>query len=275
LLFIHIVCDYIDAALRPTEEERDETPGDPRRPAVHSGYSAAARDFCRLFQGLFDRIVGVDIHFSSERPYERFPYPLVPEEEARTLAAQADFALALSFTTPDCYARYAHAVNVGLTFWETDRLPLQGQEHSPWVGHANSMDALWAPSSHTRTVFQTAGVTVPVRVIPWPIRMPGPTPAGLPDGTIWDLNRRPGSATPWWPRHFKANRYSWSRRLMDACARRPRGAAEPAAVSDTGHRGTEGAGPALRRPGRAAQGLLLFLSEWLEFKRRPEAAPGP
>ena len=90
----------------------------------HSGYSAAARDYCRILKTLFDRIIGVDIHFSPDRPFERFPFPLVEEAEARRQAA-AESALVLSFTTPDCYARYDHAVNVGLTFWETDRFPLQ------------------------------------------------------------------------------------------------------------------------------------------------------
>ena len=83
----------------------------------HSGYSTAARDYCRVLAGFFDRLVGVDIHHSAERPFEPFPYPLVSEAEARRLAGEADFALVLSFTTPDYYARYHGAVNVGLTFW--------------------------------------------------------------------------------------------------------------------------------------------------------------
>jgi glycosyltransferase involved in cell wall biosynthesis len=241
----------------------------------HSGYSGAARDFCRLFQGLFDRVVGVDIHFSSERPYERFPYSLVAEAEARGLAAGADFALVLSFTTPDCYARYPGAVNVGLTFWETDRLPLQGQERSPWVAQANAMDALWAPSSHTKAVFEAAGVTVPIRVVPWPIRTPGPTPAGLPDGTVYDLDRQPWFGdTLLAAARFKANRWPWSRRLMERL--RPKAAAvllgrlrsAPRAVVNPAERALLCVAQDVPR-----KGLLLFLSEWLEFKRRREAAP--
>ena len=90
----------------------------------HSGYSSAAREYCGLLAGFFDRLAGVDIHQSSARPFEPFPYPLVSEAEARHLTRGADFALVLSFTTPDRYRRYDNAVNVGLTFWETDRLPL-------------------------------------------------------------------------------------------------------------------------------------------------------
>src|SRR5260370_37757955 len=151
----------------------------------HAGYSAAARDYCRLLQGFFDRVIGVDIHYSSDRPYEKFPHPLVADAEARRLAAAAKAALVVSFTTPNCYECYPNAANVGLTFWETDRLPLQGAERSPWVDQANRMNALWAPSTHTKDTFRAAGVTVPIRVIPWPIRTPAALEDGLPEGEIY------------------------------------------------------------------------------------------
>ena len=138
----------------------------------HSGYSSAAREYCGLLAGFFDRLAGVDIHQSSARPFEPFPYPLVSEAEARHLTRGADFALVLSFTTPDRYRRYDNAVNVGLTFWETDRLPLSCAERPSWAGLAGQMDALWVPSSHTRAMFEMAGVVVPIREIPWPISTP-------------------------------------------------------------------------------------------------------
>src|SRR5262249_40186246 len=115
----------------------------------HSGYSVAARDYCSHLATFFDRLVGVDIHHSAARPFEPFSYPIVPEAEARRLAAAADFAMVLSFTTPDRYARYSQAANIGLTFWETDRLPLECAERPHWSRYANQMDALWVPSSHT------------------------------------------------------------------------------------------------------------------------------
>src|SRR5262249_48393690 len=181
----------------------------------HSGYSAAARAYCDLFAECFDRIVGVDIHYSPDRPFERFRYPLLSEADARRLVGDASPALVLSFTTPDCYVRYPGAINVGLTFWETDRLPFAGQERSAWVDQANAQDALWVPSTHTRAVFAEAGVTVPITVLPWPIRAPRPSGAGLPEGAVYDLDRAPWLADSLVRcARFQGNRFRWSRRLM-------------------------------------------------------------
>src|SRR2546422_253965 len=91
-----------------------------------SGYSCAARDLCRLAEDMFDRVVGIDIHFSEDRPFEPFPHPLISDEEARRLSGQADFTLVLTYSTPPYYVRYPQAAAVGLTAWETDRLPIQG-----------------------------------------------------------------------------------------------------------------------------------------------------
>src|SRR5262245_52429007 len=57
---------------------------------AHSGYSAAIRAYCKILQSLFDQVIGVDIHFSKERPFESFPHPLMSEGEARYQAAKAD-----------------------------------------------------------------------------------------------------------------------------------------------------------------------------------------
>jgi glycosyltransferase involved in cell wall biosynthesis len=239
----------------------------------HSGYTAAARDYCEQMEGLFDHVVGVDIHFSCDRPYELFPHSLLSEDEARSLVKTADFALVLSMTTPDCYTRYSGAVNVGLTFWETDRLPLQGRERSPWVDQANAMDALWLPSSHTLETFRTAGVTVPMRVIPWPIHVPARYGHGLPDGEVFDLDRRPWLAESLAGlARFNENRFRWSRWLMRHGAPRARRHLLDGLRCST---------QAIADPAKQAflcvaqdvprKGLRLFLAEWMDFKRRPEA----
>jgi glycosyltransferase involved in cell wall biosynthesis len=240
----------------------------------HSGYSAAARDYCRVLKDVFDRVIGVDIHFSPERPFERFPFPLVDEAEARRQAA-AESALILSFTTPDCYARYEGAVNVGLTFWETDRFPLQGAAVSPWVRCANAMDAVWAPCTSTKEAFEKAGVTVPVRVIPWPIRPPAASPDGLPDGCVYDLDRRPWLASGLVHcARLPSGSSPWLQRLRASVSPRA------AAVMLSRLRSSPRAIPSPREQALLCvaqdvprKGLLLFLSEWMEFKRRPEARP--
>ncbi|HZT79116.1 MAG TPA: hypothetical protein VFA26_02755 [Gemmataceae bacterium] len=199
-----------------------------------SGYSAAARDYTTALAGRFDRVVGVDLHFSPARPFQPFPHSLVSDAEARSLAGRADFALALSLTTPDGYARYPGAVNVGLTFWETDRLP------PGWAEQARPMDAVWAPSTHTRAVFEAEGV--PAAVVPWPVRAPIPRGPGLPDGEVHDLDRR-----SWLPGGTRINSCGIAESEQHAIL---------CVAQDV--------------PRKA---LLLLLAEWLEFKRLPEAAP--
>jgi len=49
-------------------------------------------------------------------------------------------------------------VNVGMFFYEADRLP------SAWVEKCNQMDCIIAPSEFCREVYERSGVTVPVRV---------------------------------------------------------------------------------------------------------------
>jgi glycosyltransferase involved in cell wall biosynthesis len=241
----------------------------------HSGYSTAARDYCRVLAGFFDRLVGVDIHHAAERPFELFPYPLVSEAEARRLAGEADFALALSFTTPDYYVRYHGAVNVGLTFWETDRLPRACAGRRAWAGFANQMDALWAPSTHTQEVFERADVVIPIRIVPWPISVPEEAREGLPDGTLYDLDRE-----PWFGKtllglaRFREERFGWSRWLA-------RHAGPAAARALLRQLQTPAAG--IPRPRENAllcvaqdvprKGLPVLLSEWMEFKRQAEARP--
>jgi glycosyltransferase involved in cell wall biosynthesis len=240
----------------------------------HSGYSAAARDYCQQLRGLFDRVVGVDIHHASDRPFEHFPYPLALEAEARGLTGSAESALVLSFTTPDHYAQYPRAVNVGLTFWETDRLPWQGEAVSGWVDHANAMDALWLPSTNTKRVFEKAGVSVPIRVIPWPIQIPNRVSPGLPDGEVYKLDRdSPVSAVLARVGSFREDRFRWTRWATRALGRRAQGVfLQRLRIS---------ARKLARPPKRTflcvaqdvpRKGLLLLLSEWMEFKRHEQAA---
>jgi hypothetical protein len=241
----------------------------------HSGYSAAARDYSKQLQGLFDKTLGVDIHHSPLRPFEPFIFPLVDEAVAQAEAQSAEFALILSFTTPSHYTRYKRCANVGLTFWETDRLPSQGCDRSPWIDNANEMDALWLPSLHTKNVFMKAGVTVPMRVIPWPLEIPEQVGEGLPGGQLYrmDQNSLPlaGFATVG---ALQEDRFNWTRRLTSMTGpaaqklflQRLRTSSQKLARSlpDTF------LCVAQHVPRKA---LLLFLSEWMEFKRYKEAGP--
>jgi glycosyltransferase involved in cell wall biosynthesis len=233
----------------------------------------AARAYGDLLGGLFDRVVGVDIPLSPPRRCNPFPYPLIAEAEAQALAAQARFTLALSCTTPDRYLRCPGAVNVGLTGWPTDQLPGSAARPSPWVAALNAMDALWVPCCHTRDVFVAAGVTAPVRVIPCPLAAPGDS--RLPGGELYDLDRAPfcGGALAGIAR-FKGNRFRLTRRLMRQVG--------PSVTRSLLARLRVKKGTQLFSAGQTVacfaqdgerNGLWLLLAEWMEFKRRPAAAP--
>jgi glycosyltransferase involved in cell wall biosynthesis len=240
----------------------------------HSGHAASSRDFCRVFQGLFDRVVGVDIHYSKHLPFEPFPCPVVSDEEARRLAARADSALVLTYTTPDHFARYPNAACVGLTVWETDRLPPAHPYRRSWIERINHLDALWVESTHTRDLFKAAGVRVPIRLIPWPVRTSPALPRGLPEGFVYDTDRRPPLARVLTHalrlQKLRVNGLRWltealgarsATRFLHGIRRPSRDLPEPAeqtlvCVAQDVPR----------------KGLLLLLSEWMEFKRRPEAA---
>jgi glycosyltransferase involved in cell wall biosynthesis len=240
----------------------------------HSGYSAAARDYCRVLQSFFDRIIGVDIHFGANRPFEAFGYPVVSEEAAQDEAKRADQTLVLSITTPDCYKRYPNARNIGMTFWETDRLPTHGQQQSPWVAAAQQMDALWAPSTHTAQVFKEAGISTPIAVVPWPMKAPAPAAERLPDGDVYDLDRHPTGAKAMVSLvRFHAAGMRRARRLLHRIA---------PAVSNSMLRWLKISPSEIKDPQNRTflcvaqdvprKALLLLLSEWMEFKTRPEAA---
>lgn len=232
----------------------------------HSGYAAATRDYCRLLATHFDRIVGVDLHFARERPFEPFGHPLVNDAEAEELARSSSFALQLSLTTPDRYVVLPHAVNVGLTFWECNRPPL---------GLADRMNRLWAPSRHTRAAFREAGVRVPIRVVPWPLALPPVTSEtatpGLPEGEIFDLDRTCATLVRSFAR-LRPSRDRWPNRILNTLASRAQASllrslrAPTSIIASPDERAFLCVAQDVPR-----KGLLLLLSEWLEFKRRPEA----
>jgi glycosyltransferase involved in cell wall biosynthesis len=137
------------------------------------------------------------------------------------------------------------------------------------------MDSLWLPTTHTKDVFEAAGVTVPIQVIPWPIHIPGECATGLPEGEIYDLDRRPLLGdTMLAISRIKENRFRLSRWLARSGSPRARKALLGSLRSSSA---------AIPQPAKSTflcvaqdvprKGLLLFLSEWLEFKRRPESDP--
>jgi glycosyltransferase involved in cell wall biosynthesis len=242
---------------------------------TESSGAAVACDYSREMANHFDRVIGVDLHSSSRQTPENFPYELLADEEARCLVTPSNVVFVLSITAPDGYAAYADAINIGLTLSEPNGLAANSTERQHWLERANSMDALWVPSEQLREILRSSGVSVPVRVIPRPIRVAPGQPGGLPDGEVYALDRRP---------FITSNLLAWLRSSED---RLPgcRWLAKRASPRMNGRLLTHLRCPsaALEKPGQRAflcvaenvaqERLMLLLGEWLKFKSRTEGAP--
>jgi glycosyltransferase involved in cell wall biosynthesis len=231
-------------------------------------YAHAAGAYGGLLREWFDHVVGVDLAAAPPRRRDPFPYPLVSEAEAQARAARAQFALALSCAPPDRYLRCPRAANVGLTGWDTDRLP-----HPGWVESLNAMDALWVPTTHTRDLFAAAGVTAPLCVIPCPLSVPAPDE--LPQGELYHLDRAPlwGAGLARIAR-FKGNRFRLSRRLMQSVGPGvTRSLLARQRIAPQALTASPDPTVACFAQDGERNGLWLLLAEWMEFKRRTEAAP--
>lgn len=79
--------------------------------------------------------------------------------------------------TPEFYRPATNVVNVGFTFWETDRIPSEPRAGEPpwpdqrcnWVRQMNMMSEIWTSASFAVDSFVDSGVKVPVNVIGIPI----------------------------------------------------------------------------------------------------------
>ncbi|MFC7395973.1 glycosyltransferase family 4 protein [Chelatococcus sp. GCM10030263] len=73
------------------------------------------------------------------------------------------FAYGLSFLPPEALTdKYV----IGYCVWELERIP------ADWMASLALLDEIWVPSHFTRRAFQTAGVKVPLRVVPYILDAP-------------------------------------------------------------------------------------------------------
>src|SRR5262249_17805964 len=139
----------------------------------------------------------------------------------------------------------------------------------------NRMDAIWVPSQHTRAAFENAGVTAPLRVIPCRVGVSGRVKSGVPQGEMYDLDRRPPFAASIYRLArfrldgFRASRWLLNKtgpRLADALRRRLR--TSPRRISTPRERTLLCVGEDL-----PYKGLRLLLAEWMEYRRRTREGP--
>lgn len=89
------------------------------------------------------------------------------------------------------------AYNIGITVWETDKLPEE------WVDRCNEMDEIWTSTEFSARVFARSGVERPIQVFPHAVNLVDYSPQSHPLFTIGNVH--PGA-------HVFYNIGTWSER---------------------------------------------------------------
>jgi len=127
-----------------------------------AGYGVAAE---RALLGLEHSGIAVTFALltASERDRNDALESTVPEL-APLLDRRVDYDTVIVHAQPDHFARIAAAEPdkriIGMTTWETDRLPAH------WASQINAVERVIVPCEWNREVFARAGVTVPIHVVP-------------------------------------------------------------------------------------------------------------
>jgi hypothetical protein len=130
----------------------------------HTGYAKEARALAKLVPAPF-RTIGVDIHPDPADNKAEAGFPIVAEAEALTQVVEHPRrAVVLHATSPDEFALWPNARNVGWPSWETDAVPYLRQ----WPLRIRLMDAIWAKTGFMADFVRGAGYRGPVHSVPWP-----------------------------------------------------------------------------------------------------------
>ena len=131
----------------------------------HTGYSKALRAIVELMEPYFDRIFGVDLHYSALKSTVPFPYPVVDDHQVAGLLRNANSTgTILHFTPPDGFVPFSQAYNIGYFFWEADRF----RPDLFWPDAIRNMDEMWAPNQFMADLVKTHHYTGPTHVVSWP-----------------------------------------------------------------------------------------------------------
>ena len=135
-----------------------------------SGYAVAARGY---IEGL---LTSEEIELTLSSPsfeIEKTTHGKMDDEISRLINRPLYYQIQIIHLTPENFPLYSNKdiYTIGLTTWETDRLPPQ------WVELCNSMNEIWVPSTWNKKVFLSSGVTCPITVIPHGVSLPDITNA--------------------------------------------------------------------------------------------------
>lgn len=131
----------------------------------HSGYAKASALYAQLLAERYDLVLGADIHAHPSRSFDTWPYHLVQSSLAETLAGRPGVELkALTISSPAHFVALEGATNVGLFFWETDRLG-----NAQWIELMNQLSEVWVPGAFMKPMLESEGVEVPIRHVACPL----------------------------------------------------------------------------------------------------------
>lgn len=157
----------------------------------YSGYAYATRLYLEWLECQFDIVLGVDLHGHPSRHVAIWPYPLISDEYiSSAIRADNTDVVVLTISTPDNFRPFASARNIGLFFWETNRLGNQA-----WVAAMNEIDEVWVPAAFMQEMLESEGVEVRViyRPCPMPEGSETPHPTVFPDLVLREIPLRAGA----------------------------------------------------------------------------------
>jgi glycosyltransferase involved in cell wall biosynthesis len=141
-----------------------------------TGYGQAAIGYVRALVNAGAQVEWLPIRYAGEGPRLVARDAIALANEAATdagglsdlpallaaTAAPLDPAVVAMWCIPEFWPalQLPQRRNVGMTVWETDRIPAH------WLGLLNAVDAVVVPSAINRQVFEAAGVHRPVSVVP-------------------------------------------------------------------------------------------------------------
>ena len=129
-----------------------------------TGYSRAIELYTGKIAQFFERVVGVDLHFHPSKHIRRWQHKAVDDAEVIALLSEADRrSVVLNATTPDRFTRFSGAKNVGLFFWESNRISIPA-----WKILSIYMDEIWAPTRFQLKALTDAQFFGQLRHVPCP-----------------------------------------------------------------------------------------------------------
>lgn len=128
-----------------------------------TGWSRATRALISAIVDDYSAVFGVDLHYHPRRSKCQFPGAIIDEVLIRKGLTGNRTCVVLHAALPNEIYRIADAVNIGWWFWETDKLPNDGD----WIERLGSLDHILVPSEWQKAIMDDLRLPVPVSVAPW------------------------------------------------------------------------------------------------------------